>query len=88
MTRGTQTSSKTAQYLKVVVTSLRPLKIELPRWLLVKGTVEGWTHLNEMVLRALSATLRALSISVASRWKAMYWSHTRELSGDWSTRRS
>ncbi|KAF3843993.1 hypothetical protein F7725_016041 [Dissostichus mawsoni] len=41
-----------------------------------------------MVLRALSATARACSICVACRWLAMYCSHSRELSGEASSRRS
>lgn len=47
-----------------------------------------WRYLNEMVLRALSATAWAFSISEDSRWWAMYLIQTRELSGDWSTIRS
>jgi len=41
-------------------------------------------YLNEIVLRALSATALAFSISAVSKWNAIYLSHTRELSGDCS----
>lgn len=45
-------------------------------------------YLKEIVLSALSATARALSMSVVWRWKAMYCNHTTELLGDDKTTRS
>ena len=45
-------------------------------------------YLNEIVFSALSATALALSISDVSRWKAMYRSQIKELSGDCNTNRS